>query len=112
MRKKEFGPAGARIVVEEKLSGPECSILALVSGRSIYVLEPCQDHKPVDDGDTGPMTGGMGAYCPTPVITEELLLEVERGILVPAVDGLVREGIDFKGVLYAGLMLTPNGPKV
>lgn len=112
MRKKAHGAAGARIVVEELLSGPECSILAFVDRKSIYVMEPSQDHKPVDDGDTGPMTGGMGAYSPTPVVTEELLSTIERDILVPTVDGLVREGINYKGVLYAGLMLTSNGPKV
>ena len=68
MRQKAFGEAGARVVIEEKLSGPECSILAFVDGESIYVMETAQDHKPVDDGDTGPMTGGMGAYSPTPVV--------------------------------------------
>ena len=112
LRQKAFGPAGARVVVEELLSGPECSVLALVDKRSIYVMDPCQDHKAVDDGDTGPMTGGMGAYTPTPVITESVLRQVERDILVPVVDGLVRDGIDYKGVLYAGLMLTTQGPKV
>jgi phosphoribosylamine--glycine ligase len=112
MRQKAFGTAGARVVVEEMLSGPETSILAFVSGRSIYVMEPCQDHKAVDDGDTGPMTGGMGAYTPTPVVTEKMLADIEREILVPAVDGLVREGIEYKGVLYAGLMLTNKGAKV
>ena len=112
MRKKEFGAAGGRVVVEELLTGPEVSVLALVDRRTIYVLESAQDHKPVDDGDTGPMTGGMGAYSPTPVLTPALLGQVERDILVPAVDGLMREGIEYKGVLYAGLMLTTNGPKV
>jgi phosphoribosylamine--glycine ligase len=112
MRKKEFGDAGARVVIEEMLSGPEVSVLAFVDRRSIYVMETSQDHKPVDDGDTGPMTGGMGAYSPTPVITDAVLHTVERDILVPMVDGLLREGIEYKGVLYAGLMLTPNGPKV
>ncbi len=112
MRKREFGSAGAKVVIEERLTGPECSILALVSGRDIFVLDPCQDHKPVDDGDTGPMTGGMGAYCPTPVVTPAMLAQIERDVLVPIVDGLVREDIEYKGVLYAGLMLTPNGPKV
>jgi phosphoribosylamine--glycine ligase len=112
LRQKAFGTAGARVVIEELLSGPECSVLALVDKRSIYVLEPCQDHKAVDDGDTGPMTGGMGAYTPTPVITDAVLRQVERDILVPVVDGLVRDGIDYKGVLYAGLMLTAQGPKV
>jgi phosphoribosylamine--glycine ligase len=112
MRKKEFGPAGSRIVIEELLTGPECSILALVDRRTIYIMEPCQDHKQVNDGDSGPMTGGMGAYCPTPVVTPELLGQIERDILVPTVDGLLREGIEYRGVLYAGIMLTPNGPKV
>jgi phosphoribosylamine--glycine ligase len=112
MRKKEFGGAGARVVVEELLTGPECSILAFVDKRNIYVMESAQDHKPVEDGDVGPMTGGMGAYSPTPVISDAVLAQVEKEILVPTVDGLIREGIDYKGVLYAGLMLTPNGPKV
>jgi phosphoribosylamine--glycine ligase len=112
MRKKAFGDAGARVVIEEMLSGPECSILAFVDRRNIYLMETSQDHKAVDDGDTGPMTGGMGAYSPTPVVTDELISQIERDILVPTVDGLVREGIEYKGVLYAGLMLTSHGPKV
>jgi phosphoribosylamine---glycine ligase len=112
MRQRVHGSAGARVVIEELLVGPECSILAFVDRRNIYVMDPSQDHKPVDDGDTGPMTGGMGAYSPTPVVTDAMLTQIERDILVPVVDGLVREGIDYKGVLYAGLMLTPNGPKV
>lgn len=112
MRKKIFADAGSRIVIEELLTGPECSILAFISGRSIYLMEPSQDHKPVDDGDTGPMTGGMGAYSPTPIITESILRQVERDILVPIIDGLARDNIEYRGVLYAGLMLTPNGPKV
>jgi phosphoribosylamine--glycine ligase len=112
MRRRSFGDAGARVVIEERLKGPECSILAFVDRKSIYVMESSQDHKPVNDGDTGPMTGGMGAYSPTPVVNEAMLREIERLILVPAVDALVREGIQYKGVLYAGLMLTANGPKV
>ena len=112
MRKGRFGEAGKRIVIEEKLSGPECSVLAFVDKRTIYFLETAQDHKPVDDGDTGPMTGGMGAYSPTPVVTPALLTQIERDIFVPVVDGLLREGIEYQGCLYAGLMLTPNGPKV
>ena len=112
MRKKEFGGAGSRIVIEEILHGPECSILAFVDRRNIYVMESAQDHKPIDDGDTGPMTGGMGAYTPTPVVTDALLSQIEREILVPTVDGLIREGIEYRGVLYAGLMLTSNGPRV
>lgn len=112
MRKKEFGDAGARLVIEEYLQGPEVSILALVAGRELFVLDPCQDHKPVDDGDTGPMTGGMGAYCPTPVITRDVLTSIERTVLVPTIDGLLRDGIEYRGVLYAGMMLTAAGPKV
>ena len=112
LRQKAFGPAGARIVIEELLSGPEVSVLALVDRRNLYVLETAQDHKAVDDGDTGPMTGGMGAYTPTPVLSETVLRQVERDVLVPLVDGLIRDGIPYKGVLYAGLMLTNQGPKV
>ena len=112
MRKRVHGEAGGRVVIEELLTGPECSILAFVDRRNIYVMEPSQDHKPVDDGDTGPMTGGMGAYSPTPVVTDAVLRQIEKDILVPAVDGLVREGIEYKGVLYAGLMLTTSGPRV
>ena len=112
MVRREFGEAGDRILVEEKLSGQEASVLALVAGRSIWMLDPCQDHKPVGEGDTGPNTGGMGAYCPTPVIDEPTLGVIERDIIVPAVDALRREGIEYSGVLYAGIMLTPGGPKV
>ncbi len=112
MRKKIFGLAGERIVIEEMLQGPECSILAFVDRKNIYMMEPAQDHKPVEDGDIGAMTGGMGAYSPTPVIDDALMRTVERTILVPVLDGLVREGIEYKGILYAGLMLTPGGPKV
>jgi phosphoribosylamine--glycine ligase len=112
MRRRRFGDAGARIIIEEKLTGPECSILAFVQKRTIYLLEPAQDHKPVDDGDTGPMTGGMGAYSPTPVVTSAILAQVERDIFVPVVDGMLREGIEYQGCLFAGLILTANGPKV
>jgi len=112
MRKKVFGEAGTRVVIEEKLAGPEVSLLAFVDGRSIYVMESAQDHKPINDGDTGPMTGGMGAYSPTPILTDKLLGEIERQIFVPVIDGLNREGAEFRGILYAGLMLTSGGPKV
>jgi len=114
MRAKEFGEAGATVVIEERLKGREVSVLALVDGRTIYVLEACQDHKRLGDGASGPNTGGMGAVCPppTPLVDDRLLARVEREILVPAVDALRREGIDFRGVLYAGLMLTHAGPRV
>jgi phosphoribosylamine--glycine ligase len=107
-----FGEAGNTVVIEEKLLGQEMSVLALVDGRSIWVLDPCQDHKQVGEGDVGPNTGGMGAYCPTPLASEEVMREIERDVLVPTVDALRREGITFRGVLYAGLMLTTGGPKV
>ena len=106
------GEAGGRIVIEEMLRGPEVSILALVDSKSIYVLESSQDHKPVEEGDTGPMTGGMGAYSPTPVLPEAMISQIEREILVPTIDGLRRDDIHYRGVLYAGLMLTAAGPKV
>jgi len=112
MRQREFGEAGSTIVIEEKLSGQEVSVLALTDGRAIWVLDPCQDHKQVGEGDTGLNTGGMGAYCPTPLLDEEMLGTIERDILVPAIDALRREGIVYRGVLYAGLMLTHAGPKV
>jgi len=112
MRQKVHGTAGNRVVIEELMVGPEVSVLAFVDGRNIYLMETSQDHKPVDDGDTGPMTGGMGAYSPTPVITDSVLKQVERDILVPCIDGLVRDGIDYRGVLYAGLMVTAAGPRV
>ena len=112
MVKKIFGEAGDQVIIEEKLQGQELSVLALVDGKNIYVLEPAQDHKQAYEGDKGPNTGGMGAYTPTPLATDKLLSQVQRDVLVPTVDILKRDGIDFKGVLYAGLMLTPAGPKV
>jgi phosphoribosylamine--glycine ligase len=112
MRQRAFGDAGQRVVIEEMLNGPECSILAFVDRKNIYLMESAQDHKPIDDGDTGPMTGGMGAYSPTPIVTDAILRQVERDILIPVLDGLSREQIEYSGVLYAGLMLTANGPKV
>jgi phosphoribosylamine--glycine ligase len=110
--RKVFGDAGATIVVEELLSGPEVSVLALCDGQTFWILDPAQDHKRVGDGDTGPNTGGMGAFCPTPKATNDLLRIVQRDVLVPTVDALKRMEIPFRGVLYAGLMLTPAGPKV
>ena len=113
MRQKQFGDAGATVVVEDLLTGPEVSVLAFVDRRDVYLMDPCQDHKPVDDGDTGPMTGGMGAYCPADaLVTPKLLNQIQRDVIVPVLDGLARDGVDYKGVLYAGLMLTDAGPKV
>jgi len=109
---KLFGPAGNIIIVEDKLLGEETSILAFVDGRNIYVMESSQDHKPIGDGNTGPNTGGMGAYSPAPVVTEDLMNQITREILVPVVDGMNRNGTPYKGVLYAGLMITGGGPRV
>ncbi|NIA17217.1 MAG: phosphoribosylamine--glycine ligase, partial [Planctomycetes bacterium] len=106
-----FGSAGSTILVEDKLLGEEASILALVDGKNIYVLETSQDHKPIGDGDTGPNTGGMGAYSPAPVVTEKLTEQIVREILVPAVSGMDRNGTPYKGILYAGVMLTKGGPR-
>jgi phosphoribosylamine--glycine ligase len=109
---KIFGSAGDKIIVEEKLLGEEASILAFVDGHNIYVMETSQDHKPIGDGDTGPNTGGMGAYSPAPVVTEEMMNRITREILVPVMDGMNRNGTPYKGVLYAGLMITSAGPRV
>jgi len=107
-----FGDAGNKVVVEDKLLGEEVSILAFVDGRDIYLMESSQDHKPVGDGDTGPNTGGMGAYSPAPVVNDALMGQITREILVPIVDGMNRSGAAYKGVLYAGLMITAAGPRV
>ena len=109
---KMFGQAGDKIIVEDKLLGEEVSILAFVDGRNIYIMESSQDHKPIGDGDTGPNTGGMGAYSPAPVVTEALMDKITGEILVPVVDGMNRNGTPYKGVLYAGLMITGGGPRV
>lgn len=112
MIRREFGDGGATILIEERLHGPEASVLTLVDGSTLWVLDPCQDHKRLGEGDTGPNTGGMGVFCPAPVLDAAALAAVQRDVLVPAVDALARDGIAYRGVLYAGLMLTPAGPKV
>jgi phosphoribosylamine--glycine ligase len=112
MVQRVFGDAGKEVLIEERLEGTEVSVLALVDGRSIYVLETCQDHKRLRDHDEGPNTGGMGAFCPAGTIDDEMMARVQEQVLVPTLDALRREGIDYRGVLYAGLMLTPAGPKV
>ena len=112
MVRRVFGKAGDRLVLEERLDGVETSVLALTDGRTIVPLESSQDHKRAFDHDEGPNTGGMGAYSPTPVVTHEIMEQVEREILVPAVHALKRARRPFRGVLYAGLMLTHQGPKV
>jgi phosphoribosylamine--glycine ligase len=108
----QFASAANGILVEERLDGIEVSVMAITDGRTIVMLPPLQDHKAAHDGDTGPNTGGMGAYCPTPFVDDALLAEIEARILVPTVHAMRRAKVPFLGVLYAGLMLTPQGPKV
>lgn len=113
MTREEFGrAAGRKILIERRLDGEELSLLALVAGRTIIPLPPTQDHKAIFDGDKGPNTGGMGAYCPAPLGTPELLDRVDRDIFVPIVHALKRGRLPFRGVLYAGLMITNKGPQV
>jgi phosphoribosylamine---glycine ligase len=109
---QEFGRAGDRIIIEERLAGPEVSVLALTDGTTIVPLPACQDHKAIFDNDEGPNTGGMGAYCPAPVLQEQQAQMVESDILVPVAHAMRQAKRRFQGVLYAGLMLTPGGPKV
>jgi len=111
-RQKVFGEAGNRLVIEERLQGQEASVLAITDGRTIVTLQPAQDHKPAYDGDTGPNTGGMGAYCPTPVVDDQIIHWIEEHVLVPTVHAMKRSRRPFRGVLYAGLMITNQGPKV
>ena len=110
--KREFGAAGNELIIEERLIGQEVSVLAITDGTTILTLPAAQDHKPAFDGDTGPNTGGMGAYCPTPLVDDALIARVESDILVPVVHAMKRSRRPFRGVLYAGLMLTSAGPKV
>lgn len=109
---KAFGNSGATIIIESFIQGQEVSVMAITDGKTIVPLLPSQDHKQAYDGDTGPNTGGMGAYCPTGFVTQELMTDIYDHILAPTVAGLRLEKITYKGVLYAGLMLTPQGPKV
>ena len=112
LEESAFGEAGAEIVVEECLEGEEASILALVDGEHFLLLPSAQDHKAVGEGDTGPNTGGMGAYSPAPAVTEALAERIREEIIAPTVAAMAAEGRPFKGVLYAGLMIGPDGPKV
>lgn len=107
----KFGTAGDVVVVEELLSGEEVSVLAFVDSNTVRMMQPAQDHKRLKDNDEGLNTGGMGAYCPCPLVTKEQLEMIRVDVLQKAVDGLKKEGISYNGVLYAGMMLTPNGPK-
>ena len=113
MVREEFGSTcGRQVVVEKRLEGEELSCLALISGRTVVPLPPTQDHKAVFDGDLGPNTGGMGAYCPAPIGTSEVMGQIEAEVFVPVVHTMKRARYPFQGVLYAGIMLTNQGPRV
>lgn len=112
MKEKGFGEAGARVVIEECLRGQEMTLLAFVDGETVKPMVPSQDHKPVYDGDKGPNTGGMGAYSPVPQIDDSIVQQVIEEVLHPTAKAMVAEGRPFRGVLYAGMILTENGPKV
>lgn len=107
-----FGDAGLEVVVEEYLEGEEASFFVITDGETVLPLATAQDHKPVGDGDTGPNTGGMGAYSPAPVMTEEMCRRAMDEIITPTVRGMAADGMPFRGVLYAGLMITADGPKL
>ncbi len=112
MEHKRFGQAGQRVLIEQFLDGEELTIMAFTDGRTVVPMLPAQDHKRVEDGDAGPNTGGMGAYCPAPLGTKELREQVTRQVLYPAVEALSRMGCPFQGVLYAGLMVVKGTPYV
>lgn len=107
-----FGTAGARVLIEDCLEGEEVSVLALVDGEAVVPLLPARDHKRAHDGDTGPNTGGMGAYAPTHLVDDAMMERITREVLHPTARALAERGIAYRGVLYAGLMLTANGPRV
>lgn len=107
-----FGSAGRTVVLEERLQGPEVSVFAFTDGEQLLLLPPAQDHKRIGEGDTGPNTGGMGAYAPAPLLDAEGLALVQRTVLEPLLQALRSRGISYRGVIYAGLMLTSAGPQV
>ncbi len=110
--KKILGTAGEKIVIEDFMAGEELSVLAVTDGTNYIVLPPAQDYKRILDGDLGKNTGGMGAYAPTPFVSEELLDKIKRTIIKPTISGMKKEGRPFRGCLYFGLMLTETGPRV
>lgn len=109
MQEKIFGDAGNKIIIEECLEGQEASILVLTDSKEVIALASSQDHKRIFDQDKGPNTGGMGAYSPAPIVTEKVMQEIMEKIIIPTIDGLVKEGIEYRGVLYAGVMFTKKG---
>jgi phosphoribosylamine--glycine ligase len=112
LRGAAFGPAGTQVVIEEWMTGEELSVFALSDGENVVTMLPSQDHKRIGEGETGPNTGGMGAYAPVALATPELMARIDAEILRPTVAAMAAEGHPFRGLLYAGLMLTPDGPKV
>ncbi len=112
MADKQFGAAGDQVVIEDFMEGQEASIFALTDGTHYVTLAPAQDHKRAHEGDTGPNTGGMGAYAPAPIVTPEVLADVKTRIIEPTLTGMAEEGHPYRGFLYCGLMLTVDGPKV
>lgn len=112
MLNNAFGPAGKRIVVESFIQGQEVSVMAFTDGKTVLPLLASQDHKQALEGDKGPNTGGMGAYCPTSFVTPEIMETINQFVIEPTIAGFRAENIPYRGVLYAGLMLTPEGPKV
>ncbi len=112
LEKRIFKEAGSRVVIEEYLRGDEISVLAICDGNHFVLLDPCEDHKRIFDGDQGPNTGGMGACSPVPWLSSELLKEIASRIIAPTLKGMKEEGYPFKGVLYVGLMMTKDGPFV
>ena len=112
MQEKIFGNAGNRVIIEDCLEGQEASIIVLTDSKEVIPLASSQDHKRIFDHDQGPNTGGMGAYSPAPIVTKELFEEIIQKVVYRTIDGLVKEGIDYRGTLYAGIMITKEGPKV
>ncbi len=112
MVERRFGDAGARIVIEEFMQGREASVFALTDGRRAVLLPTAEDHKRAFDGDAGPNTGGMGAFAPSPLVDDQMLERIRDTIILPVIDGMRAESREFRGFLYAGLMLTSEGPKV
>ena len=110
--RNEFGTAGELFILEERLTGQEASVLAITDGQTLVTLQPAQDHKAAYDGDKGPNTGGMGAYSPAGLVNDEKLHWIEENVLVPTIHSMNQNETPFKGLLYAGLMMTPSGPKV
>jgi phosphoribosylamine--glycine ligase len=112
MEQRVFGAAGDVVLIEECLEGMEATCMAFTDGRAVVMMPAAQDHKRAEDGDRGPNTGGMGAYAPTPFVTEEISAAVRDQVLAPTLAGMAEEGTPYSGILYAGIMLTASGPKV